>query len=138
MEVNPQTQHMEITLHVFIDDLQEIIEKSGSPELFLATEKEIPLADSFIHEYIKDNLIVVNEKDTLELSWVGKELSDDLLAFWIYIESDDLFESRGMTIQYSVLQDLYDDQQNILNVIKSNGEEVYFLCRKGDNTASIE
>ena len=138
MEVSQETQQIEITLHVYIDDLQEVIQKSGSPELFLATDHEIEQADDFIADYIAKHLVIKNGGKSIPFTWLGKEQSDDLLAFWCFLETDAVDENTDLQITYSVLQDLYDDQQNILNVIKSDGAEAYFLCRKGEPTATIE
>ncbi len=138
MEVNAQNKQLEITLHVYIDDLQEIIEQRGSPDLFLATKKEIHTADSFIHAYLVDHLKIMNGGQPVAFTWLGKEQSDDLMAFWCYLETDAIEEDLGLSVTYSVLQDLYVDQQNILNVISSDGDEAYFLCRKGDNIARME
>jgi hypothetical protein len=128
---------LEIILHIYIDDLQEVIQKSGSPELFLATKNEISNADSFIYDYISQNLRINNGDTQMKLTWVGKEQSDDLLAYWCYVETDVIDEAEGLAIANSILQDLYDDQQNILNVITSDGKEEYFLCRKGDHTFTV-
>jgi len=138
MEINDETDKVEITLHVYIDDLQEIIERSDAENLKLGTKKEAENADQLIHQYLSSNLIIKNGDRPIAFNWIGKEQSEDLLAFWCYLETDQIDESNGLTIQYSVLQDLYDDQQNILNIILSNGDEEYFLCRKGDNIAEIK
>ena len=138
VEINRQSSQLEITLHVYIDDLQEIIQKSGSPELFLATDQELINADSLIVAYLTNHLMINNGAHPIALNWLGKEQSDDLLAFWCYFETKAIVEGDGLQIINSVLHDLYDDQQNILNVVKSDGKEVYFLCRKGDNQANIK
>ena len=129
---------MEIILHVFIDDLEAAINQSIKSELFLGTNKESELADSLIFQYINSHLKLTNGTSSIPISWIGKEQSDDLIAFWCFLESSPISESNGLKVQFSLLQDLYDDQQNILNVIWSNGEESYHLCRPGDNIATVE
>lgn len=138
MEVNQETKHLEIILHVFIDDLQAAIEQSVDADLRLGTASESPLADSLIHNYVASHLKLMNGDAAKKLSWVGKEQSDDLTAFWCFLESEPISEPEGLRVQFSLLQDLYDDQQNILNVIWSNGDESYHLCRPGDNFATID
>ncbi len=137
LEVNGASNKLELTIHVYIDDLQEAIQQSGSPELFLATKKEIANADDYIAEYLSKHFVIKNDDNIIALNWVGKEQSDDLFAFWCFLESDEIDEELGIEVEYSVLHDLYDDQNNILNVIKSDGDEHYFLIRKGDDAVTF-
>lgn len=138
MEVNPDSKHLEIALHVYIDDLQEVIEKAGNPPLFLATEKEIKSANQLIHKYLSDHLIIMNGEEQIRFKWVGKEQSEDLLAFFCYLESEEIDLEKELNIEFSVLHDLYDDQNNLLNIIMPNGDEEYFICQKSNAIAKIK
>lgn len=138
MEVNETSKRMEITMHVFIDDLQEIIELQGAPSLKLGTEKEYALADSFIATYIQQHLIIENDGKTVPYVWLGKQLSDDYQGFWLFLESEPIDESSDIAVEYSVLQDLFDDQKNLLNVMLSNRDEQYFLLEKEKARVSLE
>ena len=60
---NVETEHLEITLKLFTDDLEECIRERTKKPLYLNTEKELPSADLVINEYIQSELrIMLNGK----------------------------------------------------------------------------
>lgn len=138
IEVNESSKKLEVTMHIFIDDLQEIIEKQGSPALKLGSEREYVAADSFIAQYIMQHFKIENADRPITYTMLGKEMTDDYLGFWIFLESASIDESAATKIEYSVLHDLYDDQKNLLNVRRADGEELYFLCEKESANVTIE
>ncbi|MEZ4985275.1 MAG: DUF6702 family protein [Saprospiraceae bacterium] len=108
-------QEWQISLYIFIDDLEKALSHatSGEPRR-LGTDKETAEADSLILRYLQRRLILQADGDKLPLQWLGKEGSEDLAAFWIYLYIPDEQPAATFTITNKILTEVFDDQQNIV------------------------
>ena len=79
---------IQISTSLFIDDLElALLEEYDQDSLKICTRKERKDAELWMHEYLKEKLIVTIDDTKLELTFLGKEQSDDLLAVWCYLEA---------------------------------------------------
>jgi len=108
-----KSSSLQVTLHIFIDDLEVALAKRGIEELKIGTEKESNDSDQHIKEYISDHLIFISDSDTLSQVFLGKENSDDLLAIWCYLEIED-YKSGNLSVENTILTEIFDDQKNIV------------------------
>ena len=69
--------------------------------------------------------------NVLEYNFLGKELSDDLSAIWIYLEVTRVVNPAVVTVEFEVLFELYSDQKNILSFQVDRGKERIFLLDIG-------
>lgn len=111
---------LQITTHIFIDDLERAMEAAGAPKLYLGTKMEIPTAEKELEKYLGKMLLLSTGNTKLKPVWVGKELSADFLAVWCYLEVEGMGTFSELTVQNDVLLDLYDDQSNIVETRKNN------------------
>ena len=58
----------------------------GFDSLYICTEKEAESAEGLIAEYLKNNLVISIDDEVVEFEFLGKEISDDLIAVWCYLE----------------------------------------------------
>ena len=138
LEYDAADQVLQITLNIFIDDLELALAEQGVKELFVGTERETEKADQYIAKYIEQRLLLsINNKD-ITFNYLGKETSDDLAAVWCYLEIKDVENLAQLAISYDLLMELYDDQKNIINVIGPQKEEDYFLFTKGKTSDKIQ
>lgn len=138
VEYNTKDQAVQITLNIFIDDLESALAEQGAKELFIGTEREVEKADQYIAKYIEQRLFLsINETD-FEYEYLGKETSDDLASIWCYLEIEGIQDLQKISISYSLLMELYDDQKNIINVIGPQKEEDYFLFTKGKTFDEVQ
>lgn len=123
----------EMTMHIFINDLGLGIKASGvKDKLFLATNNEDPRADSIIAAYIKDHFSFIVDENRVQLEFLGKEMSDDYSAFWIYMQSEKTsIPHHSLIVRNALLTDVYDDQQNILILDLPRQQKKHFIFRKG-------
>ncbi len=138
MEQNPASNRLEITMHVYLDDLEESMRNAGAPKLNLGTAKEIESVDSYLNDFINTHLIIKQGDEALRLEWVGKELSDDLFAYWCYFESSPLRSAEQLDVQFDLLFDLYADQQNIVAFVNNQNNSTYGLCTVGKAHCQFE
>ena len=114
------------------------IKKGGVEEqLQLCTEKEHQDGDKFLLEYFqKKFLIEVNQKP-VTYNFLGKEPTEDLLGGWFYLEVEGVDELKDLKINYSILNNLYSDQQSINRVKGPNKQKGYFLLNNSKQEASV-
>ena len=118
---------LQITIHIFIDDLELSMERDGQANLHILTEKEHEDVDSLIENYINEHLIINVDGMLVKPYYLGKEISDDLMAAWCYLEVTDIPYIDYMEVTYDVLMELYNDQRNIVTVKKDKDRKAYFL-----------
>jgi len=126
---------LQVTMHIFIDDLEQSMQDAKLPKTYFASSKEIKNSEEVLTKYLKERFKLTSKDKTLEWKWVGKEVSEDYLALWCYLEISDVKPLEEVTVQNDVLLDLYDDQTNIVetklnnktkrtSLIKSKGKKV--------------
>ena len=54
IKYDENSESIQISMHIFLDDLENAIAKRGGPSLFIGTKKEAQNAGDFIIEYIVD------------------------------------------------------------------------------------
>jgi hypothetical protein len=138
MDYNLEDKAIQVSLHIYIDDLEDILIKYGAPSLKIGTEKEHFKADSFITDYINKNFNCVVNGEDKDFDFIGKEMSTDLLAIWCYIQIEDIPILESLELGYSVLMDLYDDQRNIIEYSNNGAKPKYALSPKADQVEKIE
>ncbi|NND06744.1 MAG: hypothetical protein HKN87_10220 [Saprospiraceae bacterium] len=136
---NDSSHSLEVSVHVFIDDLESAILQSGVDSLFLATSKEHQHADLHISEYLRTHFSVDVNGKSIPLVFLGKEESPDLLAFWCYLEGVDVPFPTLVSLSNDVLTEVFDDQQNMV-VFTSPGYRKFELLNraKPKTTLNIE
>ncbi|MCB0649590.1 MAG: hypothetical protein KDC49_23140 [Saprospiraceae bacterium] len=111
---------LQITTHIFIDDLERAIQASGGPKLNIGSKSELANSDEEVEKYLAKRFSLQTPGGKLKPVWLGKELSEDYLAVWCYLEVENIPQVTELTIQNDVLLDLYDDQSNIIETRKNN------------------
>lgn len=127
IEYGAEQSEWQITLHLFIDDLELALEEKGSPKLYLGTKRESDEADKYIQSYLEQYLKLFTAEEALEWEWLGKEVSEDLTAFWIYLYVPEANVSTPLRVRNKMFFDLYDDQQNMIQVADGSGRTKSYL-----------
>ena len=124
---------LQITVHVFIDDLELALEDYGSSNMNLFTKSESLSADSLIAVYLNKSLEIKIDKEAIAPVYIGKEISDDLSAAWCYLEFENLSPFKSMSLKNSILNELFEDQKNIVNFkIDSKSKAFHIMDRDVD------
>ncbi len=116
MHYQPEQQALQISMHIFLDDLELALRKRGHDKLFLCTKNEAVGADEVVEAYLRDEFQLTINGEPRAFNFVGKEISDDLAAVWCYLEITDLPRLESLQLRYSVLMDTYDDQKNLASL----------------------
>ena len=130
MVFQPTEKSMQITMHIFIDDLETALEKQGKSKLFIGSERERQEANELIINYLQNNFVIqLNGKKTPYI-WVGKETTKDKQALWVYLEIKNIREVRNISVENRVLTEVFSDQKNIVQVNIPSKKQGYFLLSK--------
>jgi hypothetical protein len=132
MHYRPAQQSLQISMHIFLDDLELALEQKGHEGLQLCTKEEAPEAEQHLEAYLREEFQVSVNGKARDFRFVGKEMSDDMAAVWCYMEVTDIAALKSLEIRYSVLMDTYDDQKNLASLEMPDGEVGTLLFRKGN------
>ncbi|MEM8523033.1 MAG: DUF6702 family protein [Bacteroidota bacterium] len=128
IEYNESERSLQITLHIFLDDLEAILIEGGAPtKLNLCTEKEHEQGDTLVEQYLRSKFKVAVNGESATYNYLGKEISEDYLATWCYVEIPNISKLESLQINSSILMDLYDDQRNIIQIKAPNKRPQFFM-----------
>ena len=118
---------LQISISIFIDDLELTLGKLGHESLKICTGAEAPEAESLIFEYIQQHLIIHVDGEPRALTWVGKEVSEDLAAVWSYLQIENITPTESIAVTNDVLMASFDDQQNVVKLTMDKKRKSFFL-----------
>ncbi len=127
IELNPEQNTLQISWHIFLDDLEQALENQGTGKLFLCTAKESEKGETYLFKYLTENLNIKIDNEPFSPQWVGKELSDDLAAVWCYFEIKNIEGINKIEITNTLLTELFDDQKNIVHLLGPKNRNGYFM-----------
>ncbi|MEL6986329.1 MAG: DUF6702 family protein [Bacteroidota bacterium] len=130
LNYSEKDQALQISIHVFIDDLENDLKKYDSEKLYLGTPDEIAIGDSLVEAYIKDYLKIQIDGSQKSFNYIGKEVSEDLIALWCYFEIENVHPSKSIEVYNNILMEQFDDQKNIINIKGPDNTKAYFLFRE--------
>jgi len=135
---NIEESALQITSRIFIDDLEMTLANYGFDNLYICTEKEAESAEGLIAQYLKNNLVISVDDKVMEFEFLGKEISDDLIAVWCYLEILDVSPKEKIEIENNTLLETFDDQKNIVRIKMDSGQRAMFILKKGENKGVLE
>lgn len=138
IEYNEKENALQFTLHIFIDDLEEALRLQGADKLFICTEKESEKAEDYIYKYLQQKLTVKLDDKAMKYTFVGKEISEDLVAVWCYLEIENIKPFSKLYIKNNTLIETFDDQKNIISVSGPNKRKGYLLFNQAKNEETLK
>lgn len=137
VEYNETEQALQISLHVFVDDLEEALRQQGHDNLQIGTLKEAEQAEAYLGEYLKKNFRLELNGRPIQATLLGKELSDDYMAVWCYLEFTGVTSVRQLKLTNTILMEIFDDQTNMVTVKGPGGKRSGFLFQSGNSEGTI-
>ena len=128
MKYNETASAFQVSIKIFIDDLELAVQKEGLSPLHLGSKKENESTEINLAAYLNKYFTIKLNGQNLDTKFVGKELSDDFLAVWCYIEFPaTISKGQKYTISNRVLLDLYSDQRNIMDIRMNSTQKEYTI-----------
>jgi hypothetical protein len=126
----PTEKTLQITMHIFIDDLEKSLEKQGISKIYIGTEKEKQEANSLIIKYLQSNFSIKLNNKPIAYDFLGKETSNDKQAIWVYLEAKNVKDIKQIFIENKIITETYSDQKNIVQINVPSKKQGYFLLDK--------
>ncbi len=127
LKYDTEDKALQIVINVFVDDLEAALLERGSDNLKILTEKEAVETDSLILDYFYDMLDLEIDGETVNLTFIGKESSEDFMAAWCYLEVSELDDIQHLSLSNRVLLDLFEDQRNVVTIKKDRKRVASFI-----------
>jgi len=137
VEYNAQERALQMSMHLFIDDLETALAERGVDSLFICTQMESPDAEHYMELYLADQFRIYIDGEPVAYRFLGKEISKDLQAVWCYLEVTDLDPFTQLEVTNELLIEVFDDQKNIMHIVGPNRREGTLLFRKGATTEKV-
>ncbi|MEM6764042.1 MAG: DUF6702 family protein [Bacteroidota bacterium] len=121
IDYNRENESLEISLKLFIDDVEDIMQREGVGRLYVGESKEHAETNTFINRYLAQHFIIKVDGQEESLRFLGKEIESD--AVWCYLEGTNIPSFSEIEIQNSVFMDYIESQVNIVHVKKAKTEK---------------
>ena len=109
----PEKKMLQITTRLFIDDLNNALEKKYQKKINLGSEKETEEDLNLFKKYFAEKFSVKVNGQTKTLLFLSKEMEGDVLICYFSIK--DIHKINTLEIYNSVITDNISEQQNIMH-----------------------
>jgi len=109
------SKNIDITIKLFTDDFEKIINHNYNTKLLLGTENENKNSELFITKYVNSHLKFIfnnNSLNTEDLILINKKHIDQNVT-WLYLSLKVGYKPKSVAITNSLMTDLYNDQDNL-------------------------
>lgn len=130
---NENTNSLEISMKIFMDDFELSIQQNGVPEFKLIDEDPEKVEKTHIDSYLKNHFTLEINGHFAELDFLGFEFDDN--AILCYMESKKVKKINSIEINNSMLTEVYDDQINLTHF--QYKDEMKSLKATKENTIGI-
>ncbi len=137
VEFNESEQALQMSMHIFIDDLEEALRQKGADSLFICTEMEATDAESYMKQYIEKNFLIEVNGQRLKFEFLGKEISEDMAGVWCYLEILEVKGIQKLKITNNILLEVFEDQKNVISIIGPNSRKGMMLLQRGQNNETV-
>lgn len=117
VEYFPEEKVVRVSLHIFLDDLEEALKKNYTAPILLGSARESKDASTLLEAYFNKHFRFTVDGNAAPLQLLGKELSADQEALWCYLEVPVRRPPGKIKINCTLLTEQFRDQQNILHFI---------------------
>lgn len=125
VEHKPETKTVQITMRVFIDDLQLALNNEFNKQIELGVSDEDDDYNGLISKYLGKYFLLRINGEKRQLHFLGKEYDYDLALLYIEVEGIDKINS--IEIDDTMLIKEYPTQKNIIKLNINNHKKTFFL-----------
>ncbi len=130
IEYKEKTQSVQMIMNVFIDDIENAINKDYNVDLQLTTKDELKKVDELFFNYLQKHYKVKINDTNKTYRFIGKEYDGDIVYF--YLEIENITNIKTIEIQNDVLINHFPEQQNLIKTSIKKARKSLFLDKKND------
>jgi hypothetical protein len=132
LEYNAQSQSVEVSIQVFVHDLENILSRRSGKSVRL---DKTPEAAQLTLAYLNEAVSLKNrEGQSKTFTWVGMEPEAD--AVWLYVETKMPEGIEGAQVRDRLFFEQLDDEVNLVHV-KDEGKKADLVFKPGDDFKAI-
>ena len=130
IEYRSEKKSVQITINVFMNDIEVALNKDYKIDLRLHTKKELKDNDVYFTKYLKEKLHFKVDDISKEFKYIGKEYDGDLVYF--YLEIENVKEVNSIEIENKILTKHFPEQQNLIKSKVGKKHKSILLTAKND------
>jgi len=130
IEYRSEKKSVQITINVFMNDIEVALNKDYKIDLRLHTKKELKDNDVYFTKYLKEKLNFKVDDISKEFKYIGKEYDGDLVYF--YLEIENVKEVNSIEIENKILTKHFPEQQNLIKSKVGKKHKSILLTAKND------
>jgi hypothetical protein len=131
IDYNEKEKALQITIQVFIYDMELGLNKQYDSKLELGTKREIINSKQIIKNYLIKNFEISIDKNLMsEYDLLGKEYDKDMM--YLYLEINNIEEINTVSIRNSVLMETFIEQENIVRLNINKQHKSLILTSEND------
>ena len=128
IEYKKENGTLQITMRIFIDDLQETINNTYQNNFELAVSNEPKELDSLINNYTLKKFEVIVDEDKKTYSFLGKEYKND--EIYLYFEISNIKRINSIEVKNEMLMEIFPDQKNIIKLYINSIKKTFLLTNR--------
>jgi hypothetical protein len=112
---NEKSKALQITMRIFIDDLElSIRKKLNNQELDLLEPGNGKTTDDLVRDYLMESVKFKVDKKAVRMNYIGHEIEGP--AMICYVEIGNIKKFTTIEVTNRVILETHDDQSNLVNV----------------------
>jgi hypothetical protein len=115
VDYSEKDQSVQIITRVFIDDINAVLKERYSIPAKLGADSESSIDKEYLEKYIRTKFLVEVNGETVKYDFIGKKYDTDMLICYLEVPNVPLKSLKQIGIENEMLNDIYDDQQNVVH-----------------------
>ena len=137
IEYNHEKKKFEVSIRLFLNDFEKIIDYKNNVTLNLYKSNEISDANRYINQYIYEHLqIKVNGEVLPKKKYILTKRKKEDVTLWLYYDIKYSRSPKTIEVSDNLMTDLYSDQKNLL-IFTIGGKQFPFEFNKKNYKQSI-
>lgn len=127
---NNKEKTIEITMRLFTNDLDLALLRHFEKNMELGTEKETSDANRSLEIYLNQKFLININNTPKVYQFLGKEFEKD--EMYVYLEIQNIDKIQQISVQNSVLTEVYFEQENTIKLHINDLKESLILTKEND------
>lgn len=106
---------LQITLRIFMNDLERTLEERYAIKANMATRKEHRDLEIYLQQYLNDKFNLKVNGKKVPLTFLGKEYETDIVKCYIEIKDINYQSLKSIEVVNEILFEQFEEQQNIVH-----------------------
>ncbi len=113
INISPASKSIQVSQRIFIDDLEQVLNKTYGVNITIDGNTESGLLDSLINDYLSEHLRLVVDGKIKKRVYIGSEIEED--GIWCYVEYEGIKKISSIEVTSTVFLETFKDQANIIH-----------------------